>query len=193
MNPFTDAMRLALTVALATSADARACGERLAGKTIAVETMGQRLLIGFSADGVEVRTGEDEADVTVRGSPTAVLGSLAREGAHTAAVLGEADVFDDFRHAFRPHLHFPSSPLSPVSPLSAKHLAEDASDAARIGAQAAKSAFEGLSGALRDAVRDYFPDRAGDDQALATRLAELAERVDQLERRLTDLEGEGRS
>lgn len=180
MNAFTEAMRLALTAAVATSADARLCSERLAGKTIAVETLGKRILIDFSGDGVQVRTGNDEADATVRGSPTAVLGSLASDRPDTAAVFGDTGAFDDFRHSFRPHLHLP---------LAAKNFAEDAGDAVRVGTQAAKSAFEGLSGALRD----YFPDRTGDDQELATRFSVLEHRVDRLERRLTELEGEDRS
>lgn len=184
MTPLSDALRLALSAALAASKEARDMTERHAGKAIAIETMERRFVIHFEAGAARVEPGDGEADATLRGSPTAVLGALvkspAKEGSDTAAVLGDEELFEDFRRSFRPHL-----------PPSVAHFAEDASDAVRVGAQAAQSAWQGMSGAVRSKAKDYFPDedeRHERDAALAAQLEALKGRVDELERRLRVLE-----
>lgn len=179
MNPVNEGVRLALAAAIATSAQARECSERLAGKTIAVETLDQRWLITFEAGKARVErgAGNEEADATVRGSPAALLGTFTRDRDGSAAVFGDAELFEDFRSAFRPHLKLPEF---------VGHFAEEAGDAVRVGTQAARSAIEGLSGAVRSKAKDYFAE-PGD---LATEVAELKERLADVEERLRRLEQE---
>ena len=107
MNPINEGLRLGLAAAIAASAEARQCSERLAGKTIAVETLDQRWLIVFEAGKARVESGDGEADATVRGSPTAVVGAFARDRDSGAAIFGNVELFEDFRSAFRPHLKLP--------------------------------------------------------------------------------------
>lgn len=181
MNPFADALRLGLSAALAASKEARLCAERQNGKAIAVETLEQRFIIRFDAGEAHVEAGDGEADATVRGSPAAVLGTLLREGSETAAVFGDAELFEDFRRSFRPHL-----------PPTLAHFAEDAGDAVRVGAQAAQSALQGVAGAVRSKAKDYFPDAADRDErdaAMAAEIEALKGRIDALEERLGALEG----
>ena len=181
MNPFADALRLGLSAALAASKEARLCAERQNSKTIAVETLEQRFIIRFDAGEARVEAGDGEADATVRGSPAAVLGTLLREGGETAAVFGDAELFEDFRRSFRPHL-----------PPTLAHFAEDAGDAVRVGAQAAQSALQGVAGAVRSKAKDYFPDateRDERDAAMAAEIEALKGRIDALEARLGTLEG----
>ena len=179
MNPINEGLRLALAAAIATSAEARQCSERLAGKIIAVETLEQRWLIVFEGGEARVESGADEADATVRGSPTAVLGAFARNHDGGAAIFGNVELFEDFRSAFRPHLGLPEF---------VGQFAEDAGDAVWVGARAARSAMEGLSGAVRDKAKDYFPDRANAN--LDAEVAELKERIENMEARLRRLEQE---
>ena len=187
MKPVTEAARFALATAIATNADARACAERLAGKAIAVECQGLRLVIQFAgggaADAVRVRSGEEQADVTVRGSPAAVLGALAGIDRDTAAVFGDVEVYEDFRTSFRPHLKLPHG---------FDHLAEDASDAVHIAARVAQSACEGLLAALRErfaAHTAHTPPRSPATTDEDREKAELQARIRDLEARLAELEG----
>ena len=129
---------LALSVGIETNPTARACSERLAGRSLAVETLDARLVLRFEAGAVRVDTGDAETDATVRGSPAAVAGTLAGTGG-TAAVLGDTAIFEDFRDSFRPRLDPPG-----------KHVLEDLGDIVRLGLGAAESALEGLANAVRN-------------------------------------------
>ena len=165
---------MALRTALATSAEARACAARQAGKAIAFESLGERWIVRFEDGAAQVESGETEANATVRGSPAAVLGALLGGERHTAAVLGDAEVFEDFRASFRPHLHLPHAP---------RHLAEDIGDAAHLAARAAQSALEGLLAVLRerDQAAQGAGDAASDADDVAVRLRELEARIAALE------------
>ena len=180
MSPFADALRLALSAAISTSDDARACCERLAGRTMDVEAVGQRWRLRFEPEAVAVEAENDgagePADVTVRGSLPALLRALAsKQGAGSVAVDGDSAMFEDFRTAFRPHLQLPAT---------ARQVAEDAGDAVRVGAQAARSAMDGVGRAVRDKAQDYF----APGRETAAELAALRERVAALEARLAALE-----
>lgn len=179
MSPFADALRLALAAAIRANEDARDATGRLAGKTMLLETVGQRWRLRFEAGAVAVDASvEDDADadVTVRGSLPALLRAFASDqAADRVAVVGDEAMFEDFRTAFRPHLQLPDS---------VSHLAEDAGDAMRVGVQAARSAAEGVGRAVRDKAQDYF---ARSDEH-AAQLAALAERVAALEARVRELE-----
>ena len=174
MNPLREAMRVALRAAIATNAEARACTRRLAGKSIAFEWSDQRLVIRFDDGAANVGGGADEASATVRGSPVAVLGALLGGERGAAAVLGDAEAFEDFRASFRPHL-----------PKVPRHLAEDIGDAAHLAARAAQSALEGLLGALREHTQsgaaEAEPEGADDVAALRARIGELEARLAALE------------
>ena len=178
MNPINEGVRLALAAAIAASSEARECSERLAGKTIAVETLDQRWLIAFEPGKANVERGDGEADATVRGSPAMLFGAFTRDRDSAAAVFGDVELFEDFRSAFRPHLKLPEF---------VGQFAEDAGDAVRVGAKAARSAVEGLSGAVRTKAKDYWPDR-GDNPHLVAEVAELKARLEDVERRLHELE-----
>ena len=184
MSPFADALRLALAAAIRANEAAREASARLAGKTMLLETAGQRWRLRFEAGAVAVdavdgdASSEEEAvaDVTVRGSLPALLRAFTSDkAAERVAVIGDEELFEDFRTAFRPHLQLPDS---------VSHLAEDAGDAVRVGVQAARSAAEGVGRAVRDKAQDYF---AHSDEH-AAQLAALAERVDALEARVRQLE-----
>lgn len=144
--------RLALSTAIAASPRARQCSERLAGRSIAIDTLDMRFVLNFEPGAVVVSAGDPDADtqadVTVRGSPAALAEAMARGSApdakgsadarDTTAVFGDIAVFDDFRDSFRPHLDLGR----------AGFLAEDLGDAMRLGAKAAESAIEGLVNAV---------------------------------------------
>lgn len=172
-------MRATLRAAIATSADARACTERLAGKTIAFELLGERWVVRFESGVADVEAGETEADATVRGSPLAVLGAWLGGERHAAAVLGDGEVFEDFRASFRPHFSLPL-------PHAPHHLAEDIGDAAHLAIRAARSALEGLLAVLRE--RDQPAPAAGDGDVAAEADA-LRAQVRELEERIAALEG----
>ena len=184
MNPINEGLRLGLAAAIAASAEARQCSERLAGKTIAVETLDQRWLIVFEAGKARVESGDGEADATVRGSASAVVGTFARDRDGGAAIFGDVELFEDFRSAFRPHLKLPEF---------VGQFAEDAGDAVRVGVNAARSAAEGVAGAVYTKAKDYFPDHAQATPDLVAEVAQLKERVDELETRLAQLEQESPS
>lgn len=139
--------RLALSAAIAASPRARQCSERLAGRTIAIDTLDMRFVLNFEPGAVVVSAADPDADppadVTVRGSPAALAEAMVRGSApdagDSAAVFGDIAVFDDFRNSFRPHLE-----LGPAS-----FLAEDLGDALRLGVKAAESAIEGLLNAVQ--------------------------------------------
>lgn len=139
--------RLALSAAIAASPRARECSERLAGRTIAIETLDMRFVLKFEPGAVGVTPGDPEAgepaDATMRGSPGALVDAMARgpapDSGDSVAVFGDTAAFDDFRDSFRPHLD-----LGPAS-----SLAEDLGDALRLGAKAAESAIEGLVNAIQ--------------------------------------------
>ena len=148
--------RLALSAAIAASPRARQCSERLAGRSIAIDTLDMRFVLNFEPGAVAVSAGDPDADpqadVTVRGSPAALAEAMARGSAPDApeakgsadardstAVFGDIAVFDDFRDSFRPHLDLGR----------AGFLAEDLGDALRLGAKAAESAIEGLMNAVQ--------------------------------------------
>ena len=181
MNPIAETLRLALAAAIAASADAKQCSERLAGKAIAVETLDQRLLITFEAGVVKVEPSDAEADATVRGSPAAVISTIATSR-ETAAILGDETLFEDFSASFRPHVNIPPA---------VGDFAQDAGDAVRVGGRAARSALDGISRALRTAAKDYFADPA-ESERMASEIAELQRRVDELDERLKAVEGEER-
>lgn len=173
-------MRATLRAAIATSADARACTERLAGKAVAFELLGERWVVRFESGVAHVEGGEAEADATVRGSPVAVLGALLGGERYAAAVLGDVEAFEDFRASFRPHFSL-SLPHAP------HHLAEDIGDAAHLAVRAARSALEGLLAVLRE--RDQ-PAPAGD---VAAEADALRAQVRELEERIAALEGSARN
>ena len=181
MNPVAETLRLTLSAALAASTEAKQCSERLAGKSIAVETLDQRLLITFEAGAVTVEPSDAEADATVRGSPMAVIGTLASRR-ETAAILGDAELVEDFSASFRPHINIPTS---------VGDFAQDAGDAARVGGRAVRSALDGLSHAVRTAAKDYFADPA-ENERMAREIDELRQIIDELEERLKNVEGEER-
>ena len=183
MSTIAEALRLALSASIVASADARRCGERLAGKSIAIESFDQRLVIGFESrvgkPAVQVRTSDSPADATVRGSPVAVLSALVGNS-EAVAILGDGDVFNDFRDSFRPHLELP-----PV----AEYLPQDATDAFRVGARSARSAFEGLANAVRGHLPEWLPDWPGrGDDELKQEVVALRARVQVFEERLRALE-----
>lgn len=128
--------RLALSAAIATNATARACSERLAARSLAIETLAARFVIHFQAGAVRVETGDGPADATVRGSPSTVAATLAGiEDA--AAILGDTALFEDFRDSFRPRLELPG-----------KYVLEDLGDLVRLGAKTVESALEGIANAV---------------------------------------------
>lgn len=136
--------RIALSTAIAASPRARRCSERLAGRSIAIDTLDMRFVLNFEPGAVVVSAADpnvdSQADVTVRGSPAALAEAMARGSApgDSSAVFGDIAVFDDFRDSFRPHLELGH----------AGFLAEDLGDALRLGAKAAESAIEGLMNAV---------------------------------------------
>lgn len=130
--------RLGLSAGIAANPAARACSERLAGRSLAIETLEARFVIHFEPGAVRVEPGTDQADATLRGSPAAVAATLAgRE--ETAAILGDPALFEDFRDSFRPRLDLPG-----------KFVFEDLGDIVRLGLGAAESALEGLANAVRN-------------------------------------------
>ena len=176
MNPLAELLRLALTAAIKANAEARRCSERLAGRSIALETLSWRFLVVFEAGAVRVETGTGAADATVKGSPAAVLAALATDADETAAIFGDTALFDDFRESFRPHLELPAD---------AAYWAEDAADAMRIGVAAARSAVQGLAAALRtgnDRPKEPDQDAAREVAALRTLVGELDQRLRKLEK-----------
>ena len=179
MNPLRETMRATLRAAIATSEEARACTDRLAGKSIAFESLGERWVVRFESGVAHVESGDMEADATMRGSPVAVLGALLGGERHAAPVLGDAEAFEDFRSSFRPHFSLPL-------PHAPRHLAEDIGDAAHLAARAAQSALEGLLAVLRE--RDQSAP-AADESGAAAEADELRARVRELEARIAALEG----
>ena len=151
----------------------------MAGKAIAFETLDERLVVCFESSSVHVETHSDEADATVRGSPTAVLGALFGKGGDTVAVLGDTTVFEDFRDSFRPHLKLPPA---------VERFMEDAGDAVRVGAKAVKSAIEGVAAATRDHWPDWLHRAHPDTGELRGEVDELKERMAALEERLAAVE-----
>ena len=134
---FAELARLALSAGIAANPTARACSERLAGRSLAIETLEWRFVIHFEPGRVQVDTDTGPTDATLRGSPGAVAATLAgRE--ETAAVLGDPALFEDFRDSFRPRLEVPG-----------KFVLEDLGDIVRLGAKAAESVLEGLANAVR--------------------------------------------
>lgn len=129
--------RLTLSAGIAANPTARACSERLAGRSLAIETLEGRFVIHFEAGAVRVDTGTDPADATLRGSPAAVAATLAGVE-ETAAILGDSALFEDFRDSFRPRLDVPG-----------KFVFEDLGDIVRLGVKAAESALEGLANAVQ--------------------------------------------
>ena len=175
-------VEVSLSAALTTSSDARDCCARLAGKAIAFETLDERLVVCFESSSVHVETQSEEADATVRGSPTAVLGALfGKGGGDTVAVLGDATVFEDFRDSFRPHLKLPPA---------AERFMEDAGDAVRVGAKAVKSAIEGVAAATRDHWPEWLHRAHPDTGELRGEVDELKERMAALEERLAAVESD---
>ena len=172
-------VEVSLSAALTTSTDARDCCARLEGKAIAFESLDERLIVCFESSSVHVETEIDDADATVRGSPTAVLGALFGKGGDTVAVLGDATVFEDFRDSFRPHLKLPPS---------AERFMEDAGDAVRVGAKAVKSAIEGVAAATRDHWPDWLHRAHPDTGDLRIEVDELKARMAALEERLAAAE-----
>ena len=128
--------RLALSAGLAVNPSARACTDRLAGRSLAIETLQARFVIHFEPGAVRVETGDHAADATLRGSPGAVAATLAATE-ETAAVLGDAALFEDFRDSFRPRLDLPG-----------KTALEDLGDIVRLGAKAVESTLEGIANAM---------------------------------------------
>lgn len=176
MNPFAEAMQLALRGAIAASGEARRCAERLAGKSIAVESLGQRLVVCFEADGVQVEADDREADATVRGSPLALLLAAVEQEYDSSAVFGDAEIVQDFRMSFRPHLRA----------AGVGTLVEDAGDALRLGVKAAHSALEGVVRSMGGMAPDDNSEVAGEDWR--TEVAAIKEQLQRIEERLSALE-----
>ena len=130
--------RVALSAGIAANPAARACSERQAGRSIAIETLEARFVIHFEPGVVRVDTGTGPADATLRGSPASLAATLAGTD-ETAAILGDSALFEDFRDSFRPRLEVPG-----------KFVLEDLGDIVRLGAKAAESALEGLANAVRN-------------------------------------------
>lgn len=172
-------VEVSLSAALTASADARDCCARLEGKAIAFESLDERLVVCFESSSVHVETETDEADATVRGSPTAVLGALFGKGGDTVAVLGDATIFEDFRDSFRPHLKLPPA---------AERFMEDAGDAVRVGAKAVKSAIEGVATATREHWPDWLHRAHPDTGDLRLEVDDLKVRMAALEERLAAVE-----
>ena len=179
MGAIAKTVEVSLSAALTASADARDCCARLEGKTIAFESLDERLVVCFESSSVHVETETDDADATVRGSPTAVLGALFGKGGDTVAVLGDATIFEDFRDSFRPHLKLPPA---------AERFMEDAGDAVRVGAKAVKSAIEGVATATRDHWPDWLHRAHPDTGELRVEVDELKARMAALEARLAAVE-----
>lgn len=179
MGAIAKTVEVSLSAALTTSSDARDCCARLEGKTIAFESLDERLVVCFESANVRVETEIDEADATVRGSPTAVLGALFGKDGDTVAVLGDATIFEDFRDSFRPHLKLPPA---------AERFMEDAGDAVRVGAKAVKSAIEGVATATRDHWPDWLPRAHPDTGELRVEVDDLKARMAALEERLAAVE-----
>ena len=179
MGAVAKTVEVSLSAALTTSSDARDCCARLEGKAIAFESLDERLVVCFESSSVRVETEIDEADATVRGSPTAVLGALFGKGGDTIAVLGDATIFEDFRDSFRPHLKLPPA---------AERFMEDAGDAVRVGAKAVKSAIEGVATATRDHWPDWLHRAHPDTGELRGEVDELKARMAALEERLAAVE-----
>lgn len=179
MGAIAKTVEVSLSAALTTSSDARDCCARLEGKTIAFESLDERLVVCFEPSSVRVETEIDDADATVRGSPTAVLGALFGKDGDTVAVLGDAAIFEDFRDSFRPHLKLPPA---------AERFMEDAGDAVRVGAKAVKSAIEGVATATRDHWPDWLHRAHPDTGELRVEVDELKARMAALEERLAAVE-----
>lgn len=179
MGAIAKTVEVSLSAALTASADARDCCARLESKTIAFESLDERLVVCFESSSVHVETEIDEADATVRGSPTAVLGALFGKGGDTVAVLGDATIFEDFRDSFRPHLKLPPA---------AERFMEDAGDAVRVGAKAVKSAIEGVATATRDHWPDWLHRAHPDTGELRAEVDDLKARMAALEERLAAVE-----
>ena len=183
MNPFqlgaiAKAAEVSLSAALSGSADARECCERLSGKAIAFETLDERVLLRFDGRAVRVVTEPGEAAVTVRGAPSAVLGAMfGRESA--VAVLGDAALFEDFRHSFRPHVKLPPA---------VERLREDASDAVVVGAKAVLTAFESMASAVRENWPEWLYPTYPDSGEMRANVDSLKARVADLEARLRAME-----
>ena len=135
---FAELARLALSAGIAANPAARACSERLAGRSLAIETLEARFVIHFKPGVVRVDRGTDPADATLRGSPASVAATLAGTE-ENAAILGDLALFEDFRDAFRPRLEMPG-----------KFVLEDLGDIVRLGVKAAESALEGIAMAVRN-------------------------------------------
>ena len=176
MNPLAETTQLALKATIAASDEARRCTERLAGKSIAVESLGQRLVVCFEAGAVQVEADDREADATVRGSPLALLLAAVdvEQEADSSAVFGDEAIVRDFRASFRPHLHATSMGT----------LVEDAGDALRLGVKAAQSALEGVARAAAGAPPDESS-AAGD---LRAEVAALKAQLQSVEERLQAVE-----
>ena len=172
-------MQVSLSAAIAASTDARECCARLAGKSIAFESLDERLVLHFEGSSVDVDGEGEEPDATVRGAPSAVMAALFGTGAETVAVLGDTAVFEDFRDSFRPHLNLPPT---------AERFMEDAGDAVRVGAKAMKSAWEGMAAATREHWPDWLHRAPPDTGELRGKIDELKERIAGLEQRLRELE-----
>ena len=172
-------MQVSLSAAIAASTDARECCARLAGKSIAFESLDERLVLHFEGSSVDVDGEGEEPDATVRGAPSAVMAALFGTGAETVAVLGDTAVFEDFRDSFRPHLNLPPT---------AERFMEDAGDAVRVGAKAMKSAWEGMAAATREHWPDWLHRAHPDTGELRGEVDELKERISGLEQRLRELE-----
>ena len=172
-------MQVSLSTAIAASTAARECCARLAGKSIAFESLDERLVLHFEGSSVRVDSDGEETDATVRGAPSAVMAALFGTGAETVAVLGDTAVFEDFRDSFRPHLNLPPT---------AEQFMEDAGDAVRVGAKAMKSAWEGMAAATREHWPDWLHRAHPDTGELRGEVDELKERIAGLEQRLRELE-----
>ena len=130
--------RLGLSAGIAANPAARACSERLAGRSLAIETLEARFVIHFEPGAIHVDTATEPADATLRGSPATVAATLAGSE-ETAAILGDTALFEDFRDSFRPRLEVPG-----------KFVFEDLGDIVRLGVKATESALEGLANAVRN-------------------------------------------
>lgn len=170
---------------------ARANPERaaaLVGKSVGIEVPNERFVVAFEAgeDGhAALSVASDsvaECDATLRisiaglllrlralaGAP-AVASQRAAVDDAAASVLGDGDVMADFLALLRPRLPLPEGLPSP----NLGAIGEDVGDALRLGARAAQSVFDAVSGAAPGGSRDVEGE-----------LAELRRRIEELERRV---------
>ena len=149
----------------------------LAGKRVAIEVPTERFVVEFGEDEPPTLSVTSdsvaECDATLRISVAGLLSRFVDDDA--VSTHGDADVMAGFLALLRPRLPLPEGlPLPQGLPGPDLHaIGEDVGDALRLGARAAQSVFEAALGATPGGSRD-----------VEAELAELRQRVEELERRV---------